>query len=106
VNYGCVPKKLFFYAAQFRSEIQDARGYGWQIPEPRFDWRALKHAKNEEIARLNGIYARLLANAGVEMVKGTARLEDAHTVVVDGQRKLRAENILLGACCARAHLPA
>jgi len=41
--------------------------------------------KNAEIERLNGIYGRLLDNAGVDIIEGTATLTDPHTVKVGGQ---------------------
>ena len=37
-------------------------------------------AKSKEVARLNGVYASLLKNAGVEHVEGRGSLVDAHTV--------------------------
>ena len=59
-----------------------------------FDWATLIANKDQEIARLNGVYQRLLDNAGVTRVSGTARLVDAHTVEVQG-RQYTAENILV-----------
>ena len=41
VNVGCIPKKLFSYAAHFREDLDIARGYGWTVGEPRFDWPTL-----------------------------------------------------------------
>ena len=41
VNVGCIPKKLFSYAAHFREDFEIARGYGWTVGEPRFDWPTL-----------------------------------------------------------------
>ena len=43
---------------------------------------------------MNGIYERLLGNAGVAIVNGRATLVDAHTVVVAGKH-YSAENILV-----------
>ena len=86
VNVGCIPKKLFSYAAHFRDDIGDAADFGWTIGETRFDWPTLVANKDREIARLNGVYERLLANAGVEILRRRARLVDAHTVEVDGVR--------------------
>lgn len=88
VNVGCVPKKLFVYGAHAGEDIEDAEGYGWSVPQDqvRFDWARLVANKNAEIERLNGIYARMLENAGVTVIEGTATLADAHTVVVGDQR--------------------
>ncbi len=83
---GCVPKKLLVYAAHFHEDFEDARGYGWTVPEPTFSWPALIEAKNREIARLEGIYEKLLANAGVTLMHGRATLADAHTVELNGKR--------------------
>ena len=94
VNIGCVPKKLMVYASHFSEDFEDAAGYGWSVGERRFDWSKLIANKNSEIGRLNGIYERLLTNSGVEIVEGTAAIEDAHTVVVAG-REIRARYILI-----------
>ena len=91
---GCVPKKLMVYAAHFHEDFEDARGYGWTVPEASFSWPALMDAKNREIARLEGIYEKLLANAGVTLMRGRATLADAHTVEIDGGR-VTAKNILI-----------
>ncbi|MDI9245303.1 glutathione-disulfide reductase [Marinobacter sp. CHS3-4] len=87
VNVGCVPKKLFVYGAHAGEDIEDAAGYGWHVPEDqvRFDWARLVANKNAEIDRLNGIYARMLDNAGVTVINGTATLSDANTVMVNDQ---------------------
>jgi glutathione reductase (NADPH) len=94
VNVGCVPKKLFVYASQFSEELEDARGFGWDAEATRYDWQRLLQNKNEEIARLNGIYARLLDNAGVQRIEGRATFVDAHTVTV-GDQKYSARYILV-----------
>lgn len=84
VNVGCVPKKLFVYGAHVHDELEDAAGYGWNVPtsEVTFDWPTLVANKNAEIERLNGIYGRMLQNAGVTIIEGTASFSNANTVVV------------------------
>lgn len=94
VNVGCVPKKLFVYGAHVHDELEDAAGYGWNVPtsEVTFDWPTLVANKNAEIERLNGIYGRMLQNAGVTIIEGTASFSDANTVVV-GDRSYTARHI-------------
>lgn len=94
VNVGCVPKKLFAYAAHFAEDFEDATGYGWDLPASGFNWSRLVENKNREILRLNGIYRNLLTSAGVQLIEGRARLLDSHTVEVNGQ-SYTAERILL-----------
>lgn len=95
VNVGCVPKKLYSYAAHFHEAFDDSAGFGWQLSEaPRFDWATLRDNKIEEIKRLNGIYGRLLDGAGVRLINGRARIVDEHSVEVAGET-LSAEKILV-----------
>lgn len=95
VNVGCVPKKLYSYAAHFHDAFEDAEGFGWRLTEaPSFDWPTLRDNKVGEIKRLNGIYARLLDGAGVRLINGRARLLDAHRVAV-GDEVHSAEKILI-----------
>ncbi|MFL9878031.1 glutathione-disulfide reductase [Herbaspirillum rhizosphaerae] len=86
VNVGCIPKKLMSYSAHFHEDFADAVGFGWTVGESRFDWQALIASKDKEIARLNGIYRKILDGAKVDIVEGYATVEDAHTVVVNGKR--------------------
>ena len=51
---GCVPKKLYVLASRFHDEFEDARGFGWRVTEPSFDWPTLVAAKEKEITRLSG----------------------------------------------------
>ena len=94
VNVGCVPKKLFVYAAHFREDFEASRGFGWSENTAKFDWSKLMSQKNQEIARLQGIYDRLLNDAGVSLINGKASLLDAHTVSV-GDKHYRCQRILV-----------
>ena len=94
VNVGCVPKKLLVYASQFSGEFEDAAGFGWTVGERKFHWPTLIANKNKEIGRLNGIYERLLGNAGVELHEGRATVVDPHTISVNG-KTLTAKYILV-----------
>ncbi|MBY5969683.1 glutathione-disulfide reductase [Halomonas denitrificans] len=95
VNVGCVPKKLYSYAAHFHEAFDDARGFGWELNEaPSFDWNTLRDNKIGEIKRLNGIYGKLLDNAGVRLINGRAKVVDEHRVEVAGET-ISAEKILV-----------
>ncbi|WP_376696849.1 glutathione-disulfide reductase [Wenzhouxiangella sp. EGI_FJ10305] len=91
---GCVPKKLLVFAAQFSEHFADAAGYGWDVGASSFSWPDLIAAKDREIDRLEGIYHKLLANAGVTLFEGRGRLIDRHTVEVGG-RRVTAGKILI-----------
>jgi len=94
VNVGCIPKKLFSYAAHFREDFEVAAAYGWTVGEPRFDWPTLLANKDREIARLNGVYERILSLAGVDIVRGRATVLGPHEVSVEG-KTVSARHILV-----------
>ncbi|MGN2390947.1 glutathione-disulfide reductase [Pelomicrobium sp. G1] len=103
VNVGCIPKKLFSYAAHFREDFEDAEGFGWKAGRLRFDWTQLRQNKDREIARLNGVYERLLEASGVTLLRGRARVLGPHRVRV-GERNYTAGHLLV-ATGARAVVP-
>ncbi len=91
---GCVPKKLLVHASHFHEDFEDARAYGWTVGAPTFSWSTLIANKNKEIARLEGIYGRLLEGSKVKLYKARAQFVDAHTLVVGGER-VTAKNLLI-----------
>ncbi|HEY1962881.1 MAG TPA: glutathione-disulfide reductase [Rhizomicrobium sp.] len=92
---GCIPKKLFVYAAQYGEDFEDAAGFGWTVPERHFDWTMLVANKDKEIARLSDLYVENVKKAGVEIIYDRAELLDAHTVRLKSGRRVTAENILI-----------
>ena len=91
---GCVPKKLLVYAAHFADDVEDAAGYGWRVAPPVHSWPDLIAAKNGETSRLQGVYRKMLSDAGAQLIAGRAKLLDAHTIEVDGRRHTAAHILL------------
>lgn len=94
VNLGCIPKKLYSYASSFPGHFSSAQGYGWSEVSATLDWDLLKQNRAKEISRLNGVYANLLKNSGVELLQGWGKLTDSHTVQV-GDKQFTAKYILV-----------
>lgn len=93
---GCVPKKLLVYASRFSGEFQDARGFGWTLPqEAVFDWPSLIRSKDKEIERLERAYGNTLANANVEIKRERAVVAGPHDVVLASGKRVTAANILV-----------
>jgi len=86
VNAGCVPKKVMWYAAHLAQALDDAPGYGFRLDYFGFDWKKLKNARDSFVGKINEWYLGYLQNAGVELIRGSARFIDAHTLEVNGAR--------------------
>jgi glutathione reductase (NADPH) len=94
VNVGCIPKKLYSYAAHYGESFEESHGFGWRSESPSFDWPTLKANRAREILRLNGIYEGLLHNTGVHVLRGRARLAAPDAVQVNGAT-YRARHIVV-----------
>ena len=93
---GCIPKKLFVYASHFAEDFELAKSFGWSISGTKFDWPTLIRNKDKEIDRLESIYTRNVAAAGVTIFADRAVFEDEHTVrLLNDDRKITAKNILI-----------
>ncbi|MBV9509510.1 MAG: glutathione-disulfide reductase, partial [Caulobacteraceae bacterium] len=86
---GCVPKKLMVYASAFACDLELAKGYGWSLDAARFDWPSFLMNKDQEIARLSGVYTSNLVKAGAELMYGAACFLDPHTLEVKGEKETR-----------------
>lgn len=106
VNVGCVPKKIMVNAAEYGQWSEDAVAFGWDAAPRGFDLAKLAAARDAEVARLNGIYGRLLAGAGATSFDARATFVDAHTLDVGG-RRITAERIVIavGGRAVRPEIP-
>ena len=109
VNMGCIPKKLYSYAAHYHEAFEESHGFGWEGDAPKLNWATLKANRKQEISRLNGIYLQLLTNAGVKVINGFARLVGPNAVEIDvdgsiNPQRCSAQHILL-ATGGTPHVP-
>lgn len=94
VNVGCVPKKLYGFAAGYAQAFRDSAGFGWQLDGQHFDWEVLKTRRKAEIDRLEGLYRKLLQDSGVQVFATRATLAGEGKVRA-GEQLIRARHILL-----------
>ena len=92
---GCVPKKLLVYGAHFAEDLADARRFGWDVPDCRFDWPTLRDNVLGEVSRLEGLYSETLSRHEVEIVKERAIVKGPHEVELGSGRRVTAKVILI-----------
>jgi glutathione reductase (NADPH) len=84
VNVGCVPKKVMWYGASIAHTLQHAASYGFHITGSRFDWAALKAARDRYVQGINAWYHTYLADSNIDEISGFARFVDRHRIEVNG----------------------
>ncbi len=89
-----MPKKLYVYASHYAEGFHEAAGFGLQTESLSFDWPTLRDNKIREISRLNGIYEKMLLNAGCTLIQERATVVGPHEVKV-GDKTYSAERILV-----------
>ncbi|GGZ08692.1 glutathione-disulfide reductase [Novosphingobium colocasiae] len=101
---GCVPKKMLVYGAHFAEDLEDAKHFGWDIPQATFDWKRLRDNVLGDVDRLNGLYTQTLENHAVEIFHERATITGPHEITLANGVKKTAKVILI-ATGARPFVP-
>lgn len=98
VNWGCNAKLLVDTPFDLVDALENYRGLG-VTDLPRIDWPALAAYKRANIGPMHDALDDEFSKAGISMLKGHGRLEDAHTVVVSwegGGQRITTEYVVIG----------
>lgn len=95
VNVGCVPKKVMFNLTNFIEHKEVMKSYGVQFGSFNLDFQKFKHARDQYVQRLNGIYMNNIENQNIDYFKGTAEFEDKNTVRTSEGKVLQAEHVMI-----------
>ncbi len=85
LHRGCVPSKAMLHAAELVDGIAEARErWGVKATLDSVDWPTLVATRDDIVSRNHQGLRAHLAEAGVRVVRGSARLTGARTVRVEG----------------------
>ncbi|KIZ14806.1 dihydrolipoyl dehydrogenase [Streptomyces natalensis] len=85
LHRGCIPSKAMLHAAELVDGIAEARErWGVQASVAAVDWAALTATRDDIVARNHTGVEGHLTQAGVQVVRGTARLTGPRTVRIEG----------------------
>ena len=96
LNWGCIPSKSLLRNAEVLSLFKRASDFGISYDNLSYDFGTAISRSRSVVRRLTTGVNSLLKKNKVDLVKGHARLQDGHTVGVDGDgRTLAARNIII-----------
>lgn len=105
LHRGCIPSKAMLHAAELVDGIAEARErWGVKATVDALDWPALVATRDDIVARNHQGVAGHLAHAGVEVVRGTARLTGTRTVRIEGAGEFTARRGIVLATGSRPRL--
>ncbi len=96
LNRGCIPTKVYCHAASLALDNAKAAAWGlWQDTAARaIEFAKLHEHKEAVVAQLRQGVETLMAQPGIELVHGEARLKDTRTVSCGGT-DYTADNIII-----------
>ena len=94
LNVGCIPTKTYLRSARLLSECRLGAAFALEVSDARLNMHALVERKDRVVGTLVKGVDTLLKRAGVEVVRGRARIVSPNAVEVDGKRWETA-NILI-----------
>jgi len=98
LNYGCDPTKALLHIADVLDKARHAERYGLDLAGAAADWSAVQARITQLVNEVRGGDEQQvrdkLSKQGIDMIKGEARFQSPHEVVV-GDRVIRAEQIVI-----------
>lgn len=113
VNRGCIPTKALMASTNLYASLKEAKAYGINIDMSAVtvDFKAIDKRRKGVINNLSFGLETLLwkKSRGIDVIKGRARLVDAHTIEVDNGKEKKivtAEYINIAVGSEPAEIPA
>ena len=104
LNRGCIPTKALCRNAEVLGNLKESAMWGIQSEGFTFDFGAAMTRKDEVVTQLRDGVKQLMQSPGITAIEGEARLVDAHTIEVNGDRH-EAKNIVIATGSAPKGLP-
>jgi len=94
VNVGCVPKKLFHYAALLGESRKDLPHTGWKVDiKGEHDWTTMVDAVEKHIKQLRWNTKLVLTQNGIKNYNMLAKFVDDHTIELHDPKKDKKEKV-------------
>lgn len=88
-HYACIPTKAMLRCARVYRMVKRAGEFGVRVADIGFDWSVVAARRDRMVDLVTGEerrYAMAFEQAGIAVVRGTARFVAEHTLDVDGER--------------------
>lgn len=108
LNVGCIPTKVLLACVAAIDTVKHGEEFGVKVKDFEIDFAKMMSRKDSTVKRLVGGVESLLAKNKIRVVRGAARLADAHTVAVDtaeGTETIRTDKIVICTGSSPALLP-
>jgi len=106
LNWGCIPSKSLLRNAQVLNTVKNAKAFGIQYDNLSIDFNSAIDRSRQVVSRLTTGVEYLLKKNSVELIKGTAVLEDSRTIsIAESNRSLTTDNVIIATGARQRSLP-
>lgn len=109
LNVGCIPSKALLHLAAVKEEAESLAAHGISFEKPGIDLDRVRDFKGSVVKRLTDGLAAMARMRKVEVVTGTAKFADPHTLHVDdgrgNSRSIAFRNCIIAAGSSAVELP-
>lgn len=98
LNWGCIPTKALVRTAELFDNIKNIEDYGLSVGDYNVDMAKVIKRKNAIVERLVGGIHYLIEKNNIKLIKGSGKLEDKNTVVVEAENQITqiiSKNIII-----------
>jgi dihydrolipoamide dehydrogenase len=104
LNVGCIPSKALLHTAALIDEARALSSHGISFGEPQTDLAKLRAWKDKVVGKLTQGVAAMAKGRKVEVITGTGKFTDPHTLQV-GDRPVRFAKAIIAAGSQAVKLP-
>ena len=108
LNVGCIPSKALLHTAQIINEAEHMEANGVSFGKPKIDLDGIRGFKDKVVGKLTGGLSGLARQRKVQVVQGSARFVDEHTLEAaadDATTRIRFEHCIIAAGSQATRIP-
>lgn len=105
LNRGCIPSKALLRSVEVYRLAREGEEFGVAASGVRLDWGVAQARKRQVVRGLVGGVRRLLARAGVDVVRGEARFVSPDAIAVQGGDTIKARHFVIATGSHALHPP-
>lgn len=105
LQWGCVPTKALLHSVKTLKQMKSSHKLGVKVNDFTVDISTMVKYKERVVSKLTRGIELLFGQNNVELVGGRGKIVAPDTVSVDGQRELKAKNIVIATGSKPAELP-
>lgn len=109
LNVGCIPTKALLSTVEVLEHIKRSEEFGITVDGVSFDFTKIMQRKDKVVNQLRKGIEFLFKSLKVDLVRGTGKMIDAHTVEVVGEdgetKRFTAKNIIIATGSVPTPLP-